>query len=484
MKIKVIDLFCGAGGVSTGFIMANESSNNKVEIIACINHDEMAIQSHSENHPNAIHYTEDIRTFDVSKLKALVENERLKEPCIIVLWASLECTNFSNAKGGLSRDADSRTLACDLLRYIDSINPDHIWIENVKEFMAWGPLVPKIESIKYDNYIAHSTVLRWDKKTKSFSPCMIPESRTKGIDYQKWVKDVQKRGYLFDFKILNAADYGSHTHRVRYFAQFCKPNFNIKWPAATHSKEAINDAFGSRKTWNPVKEVLDFTNEGLSIFKRKNQLSEATLKRILRGLNKFVKNGESDFLIKYYSTGDNTQSINKVAPTLTTKDRLAKINAVFIARDFTNGGNISSINSPAGTIMAVPKLNLVSAIKKQYYLVNPQFSSDGGSVDKPCFTLIARMDKKPPYLVCTEIGNSNVTISNNDSEVITEIKKFMIENGVLDIKYRQLTISELKKIQGFPDDYILKGTKSEQKKFIGNSVPPRIVQHLVSNAYL
>lgn len=138
MRYYFIDLFCGAGGVTTGVHRAKYNGNNIAEVIACVNHDATAISTHSANHPNVLHYTEDIRTLDLTDLAALVHRTRTSDPDgIICLWASLECTNFSKAKGGLPRDADSRTLAEHLFRYIEQLNPDMIWIENVEEFMSW-----------------------------------------------------------------------------------------------------------------------------------------------------------------------------------------------------------------------------------------------------------------------------------------------------------------------------------------------------------
>src|SRR5690606_7850771 len=138
MNVYWIDLFCGAGGTSTGIHFTNVYA----KVIACVNHDAVAIESHRENHPDCHHFTEDIRDFNVVlELKKIVEELRQKESdCIINIWASLECTNYSKAKGGLPRDADSRTLAEHLYMYIDELNPEYLFIENVREFMAWGPL--------------------------------------------------------------------------------------------------------------------------------------------------------------------------------------------------------------------------------------------------------------------------------------------------------------------------------------------------------
>lgn len=126
-KFIVIDLFCGAGGTTTGFVMAGGIA----KVIACINHDPIAIKSHWANHPDVVHFEEDIRKLNLTKLKRLIRKYRRVYPnAKIILWASLECTNYSKAKGGMQRDGDSRTLALHLFRYVQAINPDYIQIEN------------------------------------------------------------------------------------------------------------------------------------------------------------------------------------------------------------------------------------------------------------------------------------------------------------------------------------------------------------------
>lgn len=141
IRLLYIDLFCGAGGTSTGVEKANYKGRKCAKVIACVNHDANAIASHAANHPEAQHYTEDMRTLDLCPLKEHTAEMRQMYPMAkIVLWASLECTNFSRAKGGQPRDADSRTLAEHLFRYIEALAPDYIQIENVEEFMSWGDL--------------------------------------------------------------------------------------------------------------------------------------------------------------------------------------------------------------------------------------------------------------------------------------------------------------------------------------------------------
>lgn len=214
IRLLYIDLFCGAGGTSTGVEKANYKGHKCAKVIACVNHDANAIASHAANHPEAQHYTEDMRTLDLRPLEEhTAEMRRMYPMAKVVLWASLECTNFSRAKGGQPRDADSRTLAEHLFRYIEALTPDYIQIENVEEFMSWGDL---------------------DENGK-------PISRDKGRLYTNWVDNVKAYGYKFDHRILNAADYGAYTSRKRFFGIFAKPYLPIVWPKPTHSKTGGGD---------------------------------------------------------------------------------------------------------------------------------------------------------------------------------------------------------------------------------------------------
>ena len=615
IKILYIDLFCGAGGTSTGVESAIHKKGKCAKVIACVNHDANAIASHAANHPDALHFTEDIRTLELSPLVLHIAEMKAKYPgSLVVLWASLECTNFSKAKGGQPRDADSRTLAEHLFRYIEAISPDYIQIENVEEFMCWGDL---------------------DENGK-------PVSKDKGLKYLQWVNNVKSYGYNFKHRILNAADYGAYTSRKLFFGIFAKDELPIVFPKQTHTKNGTKDLFDNTKKWKPVKDVLDFSDEGESIFTRKKPLSDKTLERIYAGLIKFVAGGKDNFLSAYYgvtknfnrtyeqtakstdepcgvlttenrfakvqcrfiqqrnsgkpehkvisverpartitATGGNqelvqakflgryngqpNQEINAVSidvpaptlttvdrlslispkylcsysfkdtakgidspcPTLLTKDRLSLVSPNFLVNNYSGGGQNSDINKPCpavmtspkqtivqckfidqqygcskpsgienplGCITSNPKYNLVSlqpwimntnfsnvgspitepsqtitANRKWHYLMNPQYYSKGGSVENPCFTLIARMDKQPPYLVATESGIA-IEVYETDSEPMHRIKEFMALYGIADIKMRMLKIPELKRIMGFPEDYTLIGTQAEQKKYIGNAV--------------
>lgn len=231
ISMLYIDLFCGAGGTSTGVEKARLENEQCAKVIACVNHDANAIASHAANHPDALHFTEDIRKLELSPMVEHLAKCKAQYPdAYIVLWASLECTNFSKAKGGQPRDADSRTLAEHLFRYIEAIEPDYIQIENVEEFMSWGDM---------------------DENGK-------PISMDKGKLYQKWVRNVKKYGFDFDYRILNAADYGAYTTRKRFFGIFAKKGLPITFPEPTHCKMEGRICFPAWKDGNPLKRFLIF----------------------------------------------------------------------------------------------------------------------------------------------------------------------------------------------------------------------------------
>lgn len=664
VSLLYIDLFCGAGGTSTGVELARDENGQKIaKVIACVNHDANAIASHAANHTDALHFTEDIRTLELSPLIEHVNRmKQLYPEAHLVLWASLECTNFSKAKGGQSRDADSRTLAEHLFRYIEAIDPDLIQIENVEEFKDWGPLIVKTvkgkDGIEYCpcNVEKKNKTVKYKDYMWKLTPQMIPEPKTKGLYYNRWVKAVKKYGYKFDHRILNAADFGAFTSRKRFFGQFAKKGIPIVWPEPTHCKEGSSTLFGKLQKWKPVKEVLDLEDEGTSIFMRKKPLSPKTFERVYAGLIRFVGGGKqaflsryntvrpqdtcksldepcgvlttnnrfakigcrflskyysghpdsknipitgpahtikcidnhslvsAQFLAAYYGNGDNVSKIDSSCPTIPTKDRFNYVSPKFLCsynfndagkdiqspcptlltKDrlslvspffmnyYSGGGQHSDINHPAPTILANPKQRLVScqfmdqqfgqskptgtdrplgeitanpkynlvncrpwvmntnfgnvgsginepapvitANRKWHYLMNPQFTSAGGSVDDPCFTLIARMDKRPPHVVTPksmlgldsipdfvkmdEVGNIIIEIYEDDIPILKKIKEFMAMYQIVDILMRMLKIPELKRIMGFPENYVLVGSQADQKKFIGNAVEVNMARAL------
>lgn len=431
----IVDLFCGAGGTTTGFAMAELGGNKVAEVIACVNHDAKAIESHWKNHPEVKHFEEDIRTLDLTALIALVIKQRALFPdANLILWASLECTNFSKAKGGLPRDADSRTLADHLYRYIQALNPDYVQIENVVEFMSWGPL---------------------DEAGK-------PISRKNGSDWMRWRRTIcEQYNYVDEWKELNSANYGAYTSRNRLFGCFAKPWLPIAWPQATHAKNPSKlGMYGDLKKWKPVKEVLNFKDEGESIFGRKKDLSEKTLERIYAGLIKYVAKGDKAFISKYFSGRPANKNISTDGPagTIKTVDGQALVQPISLLKYNSTNGETGrhippSIEEPAPVVSTQGRLGLVQgefivtsnggipsaksysvdqpgrvittadnqALVQPEFIVNYNHSSDVNNVNEVAPTLVTR-DKlalcSPEFLAAYYGNGDNVSSVENPAPTI------------------------------------------------------------------
>ncbi len=407
MKTNVTfgDLFAGGGGVTTGAL-----SIPGVNVLWALNHDEMSIKIHEANHPETRHYHEDIRKQDEHEL----------DP-VDILWASLECTNYSNAKGGLPRDADSRTLAWELPRYIDHCRPSVIIIENVREFLAWGPL---------------------DENGR-------PVNREKGEDFLTWVQHIQAMGYInVDWRVLNAADYGAHTRRERLFVIFAKSGIQVRWKRATHCQSENNIAGLPR--WRPVRECIDLNSHGKSIFGRSRPLAENTLRRIAGGIRKFYP--ELSFLMKYYGNGDSVTSIDEPCHTITTKDRHALISVEkkqFIT-DHVWGGRMQTVDEPLKTQLTRQTKQLITIVaKEKYQFISSYYNSSG----------------KPE--------SNNKSLNDPLGSIMTKDHHALVSADLFDIKMRFLTPSELARITGFHEEYFrpFKVSHKDQVKMIGNAVP-------------
>lgn len=540
--ILIADLFCGAGGVSEGFEQAKVPGIH-FRTLAGVNHDPLAIASHAENHPDTVHFVEDITDMTVVvQLKSLFHQEKTRlerEGHTVLIWlhASLECTHFSGAKGGDSRDADSRSLADYMPAYLTALDPDFFTVENVREFMTWGPLMIK-QGVSPEGY--EFCVLRYDKKKKTFGPHWIPDPSRKSEDYNRWKLTIKEMGYEYDRRLLNAANYGAKTSRLRYFSVFFKPHLPIAWPEQTHAKdpEKLGGLFGKRiQRWQPVRDCLDLWDKGRSIFECVS--SENTFERIYAGLVKHVANGDTAFISKYYS-GDpenkcsgldspagtittldhhslittepflmtyysgshnnRVKSLSESCLTLTTENRHAIVSPEFLIKYHGSEVGAHSIDQPLGTIPCNDSFGLVQA--EVNFILDNKFNNKPKSINEPSPalltgnhqylmtvhhgtgnshdlgdpspTIIARQDKAPIYITTAEAAQYPCypPILESDSEMVVKIKQFMRAYGISNIYMRMLKVNELLLIQGFSKNYVLKGSATHQKKFIGNSVVP------------
>lgn len=253
-KPLVADLFCGAGGSSTGAEQAVESLGKEI-VLVCVNHWPLAIETHRANHPTARHYIEDVMLADPEKI--------VPEGYLDLLMASPECTHYSRARGGKPSRDQSRMNPWALQRWLTTLDVRCVLVENVPEFVGWGPL---------------------DEDGR-------PDKRYKGQYFLSWLKSLWNLGYTAEWKFLNAADYGDATTRRRFFLIARKDGRPIRWPEPTHSKDGGNTMLGMLPKWRAAREIIDWGTLGRSLLDdpkyRKKPLAINTRRRIARGLEKY-----------------------------------------------------------------------------------------------------------------------------------------------------------------------------------------------------
>lgn len=275
----VVDLFAGGGGASTGIARAYREPD------IAVNHNAIAIAVHRANHPQTEHHQSDV--FEVDPLTAT------RGRPVGVLWASPDCRHHSKAKGGKPRDKRIRGLAWVVLRWAHDVSPREIELENVEEFIDWGPLDAHGHPIKarrgetFKAFVdALSTGLAADH------PAMAEILEFLGDDRYKAAL-VRGLGYRCDWRELRACDYGAPTIRKRLYFKARRHGAPITWPAPTHAKVAANGLL----PWRTAAECLDFTLPARSIFARKKPLAINTQRRVAKGLWRYVLKAAEPFIV-------------------------------------------------------------------------------------------------------------------------------------------------------------------------------------------
>ena len=317
-KVTSVDLFCGAGGTSTGLAAACKDLGAKVELIA-VNHWTIAVETHKKNHPWATHYCEAIERIDPRKV---VPSGRLR-----LLVASPECTHHAKARGARPMNDQSRAQPWHILKWCQELYVENILIENVEEMIDWGPLGADAR----------------------------PLISKRGETFRAFIQTLESMDYRVEYKVLNSADFGDATTRKRLFILCRRPSHKkIHWPIPSHTKtpEAGELFTKHLKPWVAAKKIIDWKIEGQSIFNRKHPLKRTTLERIAAGIKKFCGAAAEPFLIILRRHMD-ALSVNEPIPAV-----CASGNHVAICEpkpeDFIlqqqSGGSPRSVDKPAPTI--------------------------------------------------------------------------------------------------------------------------------------
>lgn len=521
----IVDNFAGGGGASTGIEAAVQRA-----IDIAINHDPSAIAMYKANHPGTKVYCENV--WEVDPIEAT------KGRPVDLAWFSPDCKHFSKAKGGKPVEKKIRGLAWIVLKWAGKVHPRVIMLENVEEFVTWGPV-------------------RKGKPVKS----------KKGQTFQMWRSQLESLGYKVEHRELVACDYGAPTSRKRFFCIARCDGKPILWPKPTHGEpDCLEVRCGILKPWRTAAECIDWSIPCPSIFDRKKPLAENTMKRIARGLEKFVLNNPNPFIIQVNHVGENFrgQGVNEPLSTITAKHGYGIVAPVISQLGQTGGGDrlhdiqepLSTIVSKAEHMLVAPQLiqyhsetalsehrgqtveepimtldgsnryGLVAAFMSKYFAggytgagaevtkPTPTITSidhnalvtshllqlnnhcDGRSMNEPIPTIVAgpgHWGEVRAFLMAY-YGNSEDVGQNLDEPMRTVVSKdrfgIVTVHGqdyqIVDIGMRMLEPRELYRAQGFPADYIIDRDytgkpypKTAQVARCGNSVPPPFSEALV-----
>ncbi|WP_413732310.1 DNA cytosine methyltransferase [Sodalis sp. RH20] len=330
MKEIIVDNFAGGGGASTGIEMAIGRS---VDI--AINHDQNAIDMHSTNHPDTLHYCESV--FDVDPVVACSGRP------VALAWFSPDCRHFSKAKGSTPVKKEIRGLAWIALRWGLKSRPRVMILENVKEFKTWGPLLTADDGTQHpdparagETFAAFVAMLTTGVAANH--PALDECCEILGIaaDSEDRLRLVAGLGYTVEFRELRASDLGTPTIRERFFMVMRCDDAAIAWPVPTHGNpKSLEVQSGKLKPWRTAAEIIDWSLPCPSIFERKRPLAENTLKRIARGIQRFVIDNPTPFIVKCnHSTKDGSydcfrgQSIDEPLKTITKTHGYALVSPV------------------------------------------------------------------------------------------------------------------------------------------------------------
>ncbi|WP_407280562.1 DNA cytosine methyltransferase [Aromatoleum evansii] len=491
----IIDNFAGGGGTSTGL----EAAFGRPVDIA-INHDPEALAMHAANHPHTKHLCESV--WDV--------NPREITGPVGLVWLSPDCKHFSKAKGGKPVEKRIRGLAWIALRWAAVKRPRVIMLENVEEFTTWGPLVEQPDG--------------------TMRPC----PKRKGREFASFTNALRRQGYAVDWRELRACDFGAPTIRKRFFMIARRDGLPIRWPEPTHGHPHSREVLaGHRKPWRTAAECIDWTIPCPSIFERSRPLADATLRRIAKGIMRYVVEAAEPFIVntrngertgqapRTRSAGEPFWTVTAqgsqhalVAPVLTecanassprsmpadeplrticaeTKGGHHALVAAFMAKHYGGVVGHSLHGEPLHTVTSQDHNALVAS-----HLVKLRGTSSTAGTDEPLHTISAggmhhaevraflvkyygtdqdpRLEE-PLHTVTTKDRYGLVTVAGEQYEIA-------------DIGMRMLTPRELFRAQGFPEHYIigddptqgLSLTKSAQVRMCGNSVCPPVAQALVA----
>lgn len=485
-----VDLFAGGGGASTGLEMGL-----KRPVHVAINHDADAISMHQANHPGAKHYLSDV--YEVDPLKATEGRP------VGWLHASPDCTHHSQARGGQPRKRAIRSLSWVVHKWAGLARPRRISLENVEQILQWSPLIAKRcketgRVIKIDGTIAAP-----GERVPVQEQFLVPDRARRGHNWRHFVEGLRRLGYQVQWRTIAACNHGAPTTRERLYLMARCDGQPIVWPKATHHKRPGR----GQKRWRAAAECIDWSIPTRSIFDRPRPLAENTLRRIAKGIQKFVIEAGEPFIVpiaNYGGTSDIVQSINEPLRTITAWPRGGAFAVATAYMAQMNGGYNESpgrdLREPLTTItgrgtqqqlvtahLATLRRNCIGADIRDplatitaggehHALVECQLApeAEAGALRVAAF-LISYYGKGGPR----DLREPMDTLTTRDRLALVTVTIQGTPYVIVDICLRMLKGRELYRAQGFPDTYIIdrghdgrRITATAQTRMVGNSVSP------------
>jgi len=301
----VVDFFCGGGGAGTGLEMGLGRP-----VTVAKNHSPAAISMHTANHPAARHFTTDVFEGD--------PDEECQGRPVGWFHMSPDCTHHSQAAGGQPRKREIRNLSWIGLKWAGKKKPRVISLENVKQILQWGPLIAKRDKATGRVMKLDGTVAAIGERVPVQQQFLVPDPKRRGITWRRFVHLLQSMGYQVEWRIIKACDFGAPTSRERLFMIARCDGQPIVWPEPTHAK---HPAKGQQK-WRTAADCIDWSVPSKSIFGRKKNLAAATLRRVAKGMKKFVLDNPQPFIVPIANwSGELAQSAQEPLRTVTSWPR-------------------------------------------------------------------------------------------------------------------------------------------------------------------
>ncbi|OZY35645.1 DNA cytosine methyltransferase [Pseudomonas lundensis] len=395
----VVDFFCGGGGAGTGLEMGLGRA-----VTVAKNHSPAAISMHTVNHPHAKHFTTDVFEGD--------PDTECGGRAVGWFHMSPDCTHHSQAAGGQPRKREIRNLSWIGLKWAGKKQPRVISLENVKQILQWGPLVAKRCKLSGRVIKLGGGIAEPGEVVPVSEQFLVPDPKRRGQTWAVFVAELQRLGYAVEWRVIKACDFGAPTSRERLFMIARCDGQHIVWPEPTHAE---NPAKGQQK-WRTAAECIDWSIPSKSIFGRKKDLAPATLRRVAKGMRKFVLDAANPFIVPIANwSGESVQSAAEPLRTVTSYPNggaFSVVSPVLIAAAHGEGkpGGVQrwgagsrSAGEPLGTVTASGGHSIAAA-----HLVKFRFADEGKALDEPLPTITSGGNHKHPAGAAHAMGISTV----------------------------------------------------------------------------